>query len=266
MIFHDAIEFLKSPAEGFQIFFVIALGLCVGSFLNVVIFRLPRAKSIVSPGSRCGFCRSAIDPVMNIPVLSFILNGGACSKCGHHYSARYPSVECLNAVLFFVIWSMYGWKSESAVYGAFSSLLLAMSFIDLEFRIIPDAISLGGWSVALFLSITGAAHLPISGIESVAGSLFGYILFWTLSRAYAFLTGEEGLGQGDVKLMGLIGAVLGFRGVLTTILVGSLLGALVGVSAILIFKRTKKFPIPFGPFLALGAYAALFRLDEIWWP
>jgi leader peptidase (prepilin peptidase)/N-methyltransferase len=203
---------------------------------------------------------------MNFPILSFLWTSGQCQECGYAYSIRYPIVEFLNAVLFFVVWTIYGWHPQLIIFWGLSSTLLAMSFIDLEFRIIPDELSLGGWAVAIVIALLGVFQFPLSASESIFGSLFGYFSFWILSKLYAFFTAEEGLGGGDVKLMGLIGAVLGFRGVLTTILLGSLLGSLIGILFIIIFKKSKKFPIPFGPFLAVGAYAAIFRLDELWWP
>lgn len=257
---------IQNTPESLQIFLVVTFGLCIGSFLNVVIYRLPRNKSVVAPSSRCGFCRSAIDWFMNIPVIGFLCNGGRCRACGYAYSIRYPIVELLNAFIFFVLWSIYGWQPELVIYCALASTLIAISFIDLEFKIIPDVLSKGGWILAVILSLIGAFRFPLSFSESVIGSLFGYFSFWSLSRLYAFFAAEEGLGGGDVKLMGLIGAVLGFRGVLTTILLGSLLGSIVGVVTIMVLHKTKKFPIPFGPFLAVGAFASMFHLDSLWWP
>ena len=260
----DFVDFTNLP-EAFQFIFIFCIGLCIGSFLNVAIVRLPRGRSLISPSSRCGFCKSSLKPWMNIPVLSFMLSGGQCSHCGYAYSFRYTIVELLTGILFLSLYSMYGWSMDCLIFSLFASVLVVMSFIDLEFRIIPDAISLGGWAVALILSLIQIPHYPIDFLPSLLGSLAGFVGFWSLSRLYYLVNLEEGLGGGDVKLMGFIGAVIGIKGVVTTILVGSFLGSLIGILFMIFFKKTKRFPIPFGPFLAIGALAALFQLDRIFW-
>jgi len=255
------------------------LGLCLGSFLNVLIIRLPRGRSIWSPGSRCGFCRSPIKAWRNIPLISFLLNRGMCGSCGHPYSFRYFFIELLMGVLSVGVWSMYGWTALTAALILFVALLVAISFIDLDFRLIPDELSLGGWAVALLAIAFGFTSFPLyssdllseawglgSLAQAIVSSLFGFGIFFILSRVYYLLRGEEGLGGGDVKLMGLVGAVLGLQGVLTTILIGSLLGSFLGIFLVLKGGKTRHFPIPFGPFLALGALAAVFRLDALIWP
>ncbi|MDB5036971.1 MAG: peptidase [Bacteriovoracaceae bacterium] len=252
-----------SPAIRFVLLFVV--GLCVGSFLNVVIIRLPRGRSLLKPSSRCGFCRSSIPTWMNIPVLSFLFSGGTCARCGTAFSARYPAIELLTAILFSAVGAVYGWSVQTLFFCLFSASLIAMTFIDLELRIIPDQISLGGWLVALLLSALNIPGYPIDFFSALMGSISGYLTFWLVSRAFLAVTQEEGLGGGDVKLMGFIGAVFGWKGVLTTILVGNILGALVGVISILIYKKSKRSPIPFGPFLAIGALVHLFQLDLMWW-
>lgn len=142
-------------------------------------------------------------------------------------------------------------------------LLIAASFIDLDLRIIPDSLSLGAWGVALFLAFVSQPQFPLSFMESLIGSAIGFLSFYGLSRGYALLTGEEGLGGGDVKLMGLIGAMLGWQGVLTTTLVASLSGAVVGLCLILFLGKHRRYPIPFGPFLAVGAFFHVLQLDSI---
>ncbi len=242
----------------------VLFGLIIGSFLNVVIIRLPRGRSIVHPSSRCGFCRSSISPWMNIPVLSFICSGGSCSKCGHYYSFRYPLVEALMGVLFLAIWSQFGVSILGALYAAFASALVVVTFIDIDLRIIPDEISIGGWAIALILAAVQIPDYPFTFLEAALGSLLGYFSFWILSKLFFAMQQEEGLGGGDVKLMGFIGAMLGWKGVLTSVLIGSVFGCAFGLLSILIFGRSRKFPIPFGPFLALGALIRLFNLD-FWW-
>jgi leader peptidase (prepilin peptidase)/N-methyltransferase len=260
-----AIPDLAQLPLGIQIAAVLAIGFCIGSFLNVVIVRLPRGRSLISPSSRCGFCRSSLRSWTNIPVVSFLITGGRCSHCGYAYSIRYPIVEALTAVLFFSVYAVYGWTMATVMFSLFVAALLAMSFIDLEFRIIPDSISIGGWIVALVISLLNVPGYPLDFVSSLLGSIAGFAGFWILSRGYYFLTSEEGLGGGDIKLMGFIGAVLGIKGVITTILVGSLLGSVVGILFMVVYKKSKRFPIPFGPFLAVGALVAVYQLDLLWW-
>jgi leader peptidase (prepilin peptidase)/N-methyltransferase len=174
-------------------------------------------------------------------------------------------VEALAAVLCLAIWSVHGWSVTTLLFSLFSLVLLAMSFIDLEFKIIPDPISLGGMSVALLLAILGLPGYPIDGSSAFFGAIVGYAGFWILSRMYFWMSSEEGLGGGDIKLMGFIGAIVGVKGVVTTILVGSVLGSLVGLIFMIAYKKSKRFPIPFGPFLALGALVSVFGIDQWWW-
>jgi len=241
-------------------------GLCVGSFLNVVIVRVPRGESIRLPSSRCGTCRSSLAWWMNIPVFSFLLTGGCCLHCGMAYSSRYPVVEALTAVLFFSVWTIHGWTFTSLLFCSFSAALLAITFIDLEFRIIPDSLSIGGWLIALALAALSIPGYPIDFVSSVVGSLVGFGSFWLLGRLYYWLTYREGLGGGDVKLMGFIGAVIGIQGVVTTILVGSIAGTISAGVYMAFFKKTRHYPIPFGPYLAIGALIVVFGLDRIFWP
>lgn len=250
--------------HGVQAGFFLLLGLVIGSFLNVIIVRLPKGRSIIQPSSRCGFCRSSIPWFMNIPLMSFVVTAGKCIKCGSYYSARYPLIELLTGIFFVSIWSVYGWTILALIYALFTAALIAITFIDLEYRIIPDSLSLGGWVVGLGLALVAGDFYPLSWVESLVGSFLGYVAFWLLARIFYQFYQEEGLGGGDVKLMGFIGAFLGVRGVFSSILVGSLLGCLVGILVIGVRKRSRKFPIPFGPFLAIGALSTLFHLD-FWW-
>lgn len=244
---------------------VVLLGLCLGSFLNVVIIRLPRGRSIVSPSSRCGWCRSALTLAQNLPILGFLFSKGRCKKCGIPFSSRYLWIEVLSAVMTFAIWSTYGWTFSSLIMGSFALSLIAISFIDLDLKIIPDELSLGGWAVVLILTALSPQYFRLSLMEAVVGGIVGYGFFWIISRLYAFVRHEEGLGGGDVKLMGFVGAILGVQGVVTTVFVGALVGSLVGVFFVLVRGKTKHFPIPFGPFLAMGALVSLFHLDGWFW-
>ncbi len=174
-------------------------------------------------------------------------------------------------------WDVFGWNSTFFLVLSFVGLLVAISFIDMELRLIPDFLSLGGWAVALMVAALGLSGFPLFDrslmgpqmplfFQSALSSIFGYGLFWTLSRFYAFARKEEGLGGGDVKLMGLVGAVLGIPGVVSTTLIGSILALAVGGVAILFQRKTKHFPIPFGPALAIGALVTTFGLDRWIWP
>lgn len=241
------------------------LGLCLGSFLNVVIIRLPRGRSIVSPSSRCGWCRSALTIWQNLPILGFLTSKGRCQKCAVPFSSRYLWIEVLSAFMSFAIWSTYGWTLSAIVMGSFALALIAISFIDLDLKIIPDELSLGGWAVALMLTALAPQHFRLSFVEALIGGVVGYGFFWMISRLYAFIRHEEGLGGGDVKLMGFVGAMLGVQGVVTTVFVGALVGSLVGLFFVFIRGKTKHFPIPFGPFLAMGALVSLFYLDGWFW-
>jgi len=244
-----------------QIFAVLLVGLCVGSFLNVVIVRLPRGRSLFEPSSRCGFCRSSIPVWMNIPVVSFIISAGQCVRCGFAFSARYMVVEILTAILFLSFWAVWGWTSELVIMALFGAAFVAVSFIDAEFRIIPDVLSLGGWIVALLIALIAPDGHSVSFMEAFLASLVGYGAFWMMSRLFYGVMGEEGLGGGDVKLLAMIGALLGWPGLIGSVLVGSLLGSLVGLLSIFVLGKTRRFPIPFGPFLVTGALAVMLQLD-----
>lgn len=240
---------------------VLCFGFCVGSFLNVVIVRLPRGRSIVKPSSRSWPWRSSLRWYENIPVLSYVFNRGMDRKSGYPYSLRYLVVEVLTALLFFAIYLHYGWSMPSLYYAAFASVLIAGSFIDLELRILPNELTLGAWAVAIGLVLLGVKAYPLTITEALLGGIFGYVLFWLLSRGYFWVTGEEGLGGGDVKWMGFIGAVIGMEGVLMTIMLASFIGAALGLVMMLVLDKSRRYPIPFGPFLACGALLYLFGIN-----
>jgi len=262
-----------------EFIFAFLIGICIGSFLNVVIIRLPRGRSLVQPSSRCGVCRSSIPRWMNLPLVSFVLSGGSCFKCGAPFSARYFWVELLSGVLAMASLSLYGFTITALIVFAFVAVLIALSFIDFDFRIIPDELSLGSWAVVLILVLAGfhkpefiypEAFLKMQfGLgafwQSLIASLIGYGLFWVMSRLFYFIRKEEGLGGGDIKLMGLVGAMLGLEGIIICVLVGSLLGATYGGSRILFARGTRHTAIPFGPFLAFGALVSVLHLDRWFW-
>ncbi len=235
--------------------FLLLLGLVLGSFYNVCIHRLPLDESIVWPGSRCPHCRHPLSVLDNLPLVSFLLLKGSCRYCHGPISCQYPVVEGLSGLATVLI----GWKFglSWAIFQAllFFGALLVISVIDLTHQIIPDVITLPGivvgWALSWLIGVPG-------GWSSLIGLLLGGGLFWLLALGYEHLARKEGLGGGDIKLLAMIGAFLGWPGVLVTILLGSLAGTLVGLGLILIWKKDRTYPIPFGPFLSLGAVIHLF--------
>ncbi len=236
------------------------LGLLVGSFLNVVIHRLPLRESIVSPPSRCPSCGARVSPRDNVPVVSWLLLGGKCRSCRAPISVRYPLVELANAVLWvLVLRSAPSWGDAAT--GAFLvSSCLALLAIDFDHQILPDWITLPGIAVGLALSFASVRRTPL---EAALGAALGAGGLFLLAFTYERIAGHEGMGLGDVKMLGMIGALLGPTGVLVTLLLGSLSGSFVGVALILTRGGSAKTKLPFGVFLALGAIAAWFFADPL---
>ena len=230
-------------------------GLVAGSFLNVVIHRLPRGESVASPGSHCPACGAPIRPYDNVPVLSWLLLRGRCRVCRAPISARYPAVELANAVLWVAVFLQApGWADFAS--GAFlSSACLALLAIDAEFRILPDRITLTGIAVGLALSFFSRVRSPAS---SFAGAAIGAGGLWLVAFLYEKWKKVEGMGFGDVKMLGMIGALLGVSGVVIAVLLASVAGSLVGLALVLARRGSLQTALPFGVFLALGAVAAFF--------
>ncbi|MDA8138670.1 MAG: prepilin peptidase [Desulfobacteraceae bacterium] len=237
--------------------YVFIIGLCVGSFLNVCIYRLPAGRSIVRPASACGKCGTAIRWYDNLPIVSYIILRGRCRACGASFSIRYPLVELLTGLSALAVWQHMGGQPQSVIYFLFIAALLTITFIDIDHRIIPDSISLPGIPIGLlfclFQLIPSMRWLDsLLGILCGGGSLF--VVAWT----YQLLTGKEGMGGGDIKLLAMIGAFIGWKGVLFTIMASSFIGTLVGVAVMLSTRQGMKLAVPFGPFLAMGAVLYLF--------
>ncbi len=230
-------------------------GAVIGSFLNVCIYRLPRSQSLVAPGSHCPSCQLPIRWHDNIPLLSFLRLRGRCRACGASISRRYPLVELLNAAGYAWIAQRFGLGAEGAIYLALYSALLVVTFVDLEHQIVPDRITLPGIALGLLL---GSTLLPVGWQASLAGALLGGGLFYLIGGA-----SRGGMGGGDVKLIAMIGAFLGWKGVLLTIFLAALVGSLVGIFLMVFMGKGRKDPIPFGPFLALGALLTLFWGGEL---
>lgn len=236
------------------------VGACVGSFLNVVIHRLPLGQSIVSPGSRCPSCGRSIRPRENVPILGYLWLRGRCAGCGARISWRYPFVEALTALG----WAAIAWHAGDAWQAArdliFFTLLVPVVFIDIDHRIIPDEISLGGLAAGILLSFPPGGDWK----GSLAGALLGGGVLYGTAYLYEKVRGVEGMGGGDVKLMAMIGAFLGWRGAIATIFLGSLLGAAGGLLAMRKGGEGMKTAIPFGPYLCAGALLARY-LGEWYW-
>lgn len=233
------------------------LGLLVGSFLNVVIARLPHGESVVRPRSRCPSCKSAIAWYDNVPVLSYLVLRGRCRGCSQKISLRYPVVELLCAALFLAVYSKFpaSWLMVAREW-PFVAILLAITFIDLDLRIIPDELSLGG----LVLGLATAAWVPGLGFwPAVVGAFLGYGVFFLMSWGYYKWKGKIGLGGGDVKLLAMLGAFLGPVAVFHVVMISSLAGSVVGLSYAFLLQRRGQadtmmgVAIPFGPFLVIGA-------------
>jgi len=230
-------------------------GAILGSFLNVCIFRLPEGKSIVSPSSYCPNCRHSISFYDNIPVLSFLLLGGKCRKCRHPIPIRYPLVEILAGLLSLALFLKFGLSTDYFVYLTFSLSLVVVTFIDMQHRLIPDVITLPG----IVLGVTASLFLQgVSFIDSIIGVAFGGGFLFLVAAGYYRLTKKEGMGGGDIKLLAMIGAFLGWKSVLLTIFIGSSFGSLVGLTIMAAKGKDRKYAIPFGPFLAIGAIISLF--------
>lgn len=233
---------------------IFALGLTIGSFLNVCIFRLPQGQSIVWPHSYCPFCRASLRWYHNIPVASFVFLRARCSFCGQPISLRYPLVELITGLLFLLVFLRFGFQWATPVYWLFFSILVTISFIDLDHRIIPDVISLPGVGAGFLLSFL----IPwLSWVDSLLGVLIGGGLLYAVAVAYKLLRKVDGMGGGDIKLLAMIGAFLGWKAVFPVIFISSAVGCLIGIPLMLFRGGDPQLALPFGPFLALGALVYL---------
>jgi len=234
-------------------------GAMIGSFANVCIVRIPAEESIVLPDSRCPICKQPVRWYDNIPLVSWIILSGRCRSCRTPISFRYFVVELLTAVTAVALYARVGFGIEWLVLFAFLTALIIVTFIDLDHRIIPDVISLPGIVVGFVLSLRGEPG-PVS---SAIGILAGGGLLLAVAWGYHAWTGRDGMGGGDIKLLGMIGAFLGWKSVPFTMLLSSLTGSVVGIALMLWTGSDTKYAIPFGPFLALGAVAFIFCGDAL---
>ncbi|MBI4839310.1 MAG: prepilin peptidase [Nitrospirae bacterium] len=244
-------------------------GAVVGSFLNVCIYRIPKELSIVRPSSHCPSCGKPVRFYDNIPIISYIFLGGKCRACGSGISAKYPLVEFLNAFLYVLaVWRFPNISWHLPAYFVFISAMIVITFIDLEYQIIPDRITLPGIPIGLIL---GSLMLPdpffrweaLGFKASGIGVLLGGGLFYLTAIVGTAVFKKEALGGGDIKMMAMVGGFLGWKGVLLTTFLGSLFGSLIGLFLIAVKGREWGSKIPFGPYLALGSLVSLFSGQEI---
>jgi leader peptidase (prepilin peptidase)/N-methyltransferase len=245
--------------EPIELAIVAFLGLAIGSFLNVVIHRLPRQESLVSPGSRCPACGYSLRAVDNIPVVSYLVLLGRCRQCRAPIGTRYPLVELATGVLFVLHYFVFGWTLLLAVRLLFASAMVALFFIDLEHRLLPDRITLPGIAAGLLASL----FLPPGLRDALIGMVAGGGVLWAIGEAYYRYAGQEGMGGGDVKMLAMIGAFLGWQLVIVTLVFSSIAGAVIGLVVIAARRGDMKYALPYGTFLAIAAGISSLYGDSI---
>ncbi len=249
-------DFYMEHIEQLLLFLIFMFGASAGSFYNVCIYRIPKKESIVTPGSSCPFCKKKIPFYLNIPVLSYFILQGKCRYCKHPFSPRYPLVEALTGFILVALYLKFGYSLTTIFWFVFISILIIISFIDIDYQIIPDIFSLPG----IIIFATSSLFVPeISFMDSILGILIGGGSLYLIAITYYLLKKIEGMGGGDIKLLAMIGAAIGWKGVIFTIFIGSLTGTIAGV-IIMISSRIVdiKLKIPFGPYLSLGAIIYIF--------
>jgi leader peptidase (prepilin peptidase)/N-methyltransferase len=235
-----------------------AFGAVIGSFLNVCIYRLPREESLLLPGSHCPHCGSMIRWFDNVPLVSYLFLLGKCRVCRDQISPRYPLVESLATFLVLALLYRHGLVPSTAIYFIFACALVVVTFIDLDHQIIPNKITYPGIPLGV------AASLVIPGVsvrDSLLGVAVGGGVLMVVALLFQWVRKKEGMGFGDVKLLAMIGAFLGWKAVLLTLVLASVVGTVVGYVALRLSGKGTEDPIPFGPFLALGAVAYLLGAD-----
>ena len=252
------------------------LGLAVGSFLNVVIHRLPRmmeaqwaaqaaefegreappaaAYNLWTPASHCPSCNAPVRAWQNIPLVSYALLRGRCASCGQPISARYPAVEALTGALSYWVAAHFGWGVAGAAALVMVWFLIALSFIDADTTLLPDSLTLSLLWLGLLLNVNGT-FAPLR--DAVVGASAGYVVLWLVYWAFKLATGREGMGYGDFKLLAALGAWLGWTMLLPIVLLSSVAGALIGIALIVLARHGRSVPIPFGPYLAIAGFVAL---------
>jgi leader peptidase (prepilin peptidase)/N-methyltransferase len=254
-------------------FYAFAIGAVVGSFLNVVIHRYPLEESIVFPGSHCPNCKADIRWFDNIPILSFLALGGRCRACRVRISWRYPLVELANALFYLATFLRTGPTVGFLFVATLISMMIVLIYIDADIQILPDVIDLPGIAIGLGAAALGVGilspslMLADSLLDSFLGAILGAGIPLAIIGVYWLVRRMEGMGLGDVKMLAMIGAMLGLRGMVEVILLGSISGALVGIPAAARSDRGMQLPLPFGVFLGLASLAVLFFGQDLsaWW-
>lgn len=281
--------FSELPAFFIVTAFVVAL--LVGSFLNVVIYRLPimmerdmRAEceeilaepasdipegrfDLIAPRSRCPACGQMITAMQNIPVLSWLALRGKCANCKAPISARYPVIEAVTAVLTAIVAWHFGYGPEGMAAILLTWALVAISVIDIDHQIIPDSMSLPllwiGLALSLFHPVSGSSVLFVDPKTAIVGALAGYLSLWSVYHLFRLVTGKEGMGYGDFKLLAALGAWLGWQVLPLIVVLSALVGAVTGIAMMITAKHDRNVPIPFGPFLATAGWIAMLYGQEI---
>ena len=234
------------------VWLVVALGLAIGSFLNVCICRLPRGESVVSPPSRCPSCGRVLRWFENVPLLGYLWLGWRCRTCRTTVSALYPIIEAATALVFLLQYWQLGWQPLLGVRLLFAAAMIVLFVIDLQHRILPNVITLPGVVVGVAASVL----FEPGWLASLIGVAAGGGVLWAVGEAYFRIRGEEGMGMGDVKMLAMIGAFLGWQLMLVTLLMASLAGSVFGGGMLLLNRGSMKYALPLGSFLAAGALIA----------
>jgi leader peptidase (prepilin peptidase)/N-methyltransferase len=281
---------LLASSPGWFVGTCLVLGLLVGSFLNVVIYRLPvildrqwrqecaelhstdiavatEPFNLVVPRSACPGCKAPITALQNIPVLSYLVLRGRCAACGIRISPRYPLIEALTGILSAAVaWKYgYGWQTAAAI--VLTWFLIALTFIDVDTQFLPDSLTLPlvwmGLLLSLWASQSGTAPVPVDMRSSIIGAIAGYLSLWSVYHLFRLITGKEGMGYGDFKLFAALGAWLGWQMLLPIILFAASVGAVVGIAMLAVRGQSRSTPIAFGPFLAAAGWLVLMFGHEV---
>ena len=266
------------------------VSLCIGSFLNVVIYRLPLMMqrewqsecrllledeltgnkpkqaninepfNLVKPNSTCPKCKTAIKSWQNIPIISWLILKGKCASCSNPISARYPAVELITALLSLIVAYSFGATEQALLYIFVTWILVALTFIDIDHMLLPDQLTLPLVWLALIASVMGYTITPT---DAIIGAACGYLSLWSVFWLFKLLTGKEGMGYGDFKLLAVFGALLGWQSLLTIILLSSVVGAIIGIALLSIQGKDKATPIPFGPYLAIAGWITMLWGNQI---
>nr|WP_158739163.1 A24 family peptidase [Defluviitalea raffinosedens] len=239
---------------------VIVIGFIVGSFLNVCVFRIPLKESIIFPPSHCMYCQHKLGILDLIPLLSFIFLKGQCRYCGKKINMQYPVIELANGMIYWILFRKFGLSYSFMFYALFSSLLLVIAVIDFRTQMIPNKLIIFGILLGtIFITIDYIINRSFLAIQNgITGFLAGALMILII-----ILISQGGMGAGDMKLMGVIGLFLGFRGVIMSFFLGVLLGGIIGVILLATKIKDRKAAIPFAPFLVLGTFASLYWGDQI---